>query len=218
MKSLHVAVCACTLALCASACKPKQAASTSPNPAASSGGVLESGIQDSHSVYFDIEPVEGTDGSTAFAATYNAQGKTAKFRIEIAPAKPAGSGKPDGFNIAIGNGEIVAEPGSDASVLLSDLQTALMAQNLPAKVKRTNRLSFTCLILGQNKSRDPRGGFRGNPPGTWTATKLVFSSDNGDDDAGEVFFDFSQADHKAEFSLKDQDYGNFVLAKLATVL
>jgi hypothetical protein len=218
MKSLPCAVCMCVLMLCLLACKPKQVASTGSKPTDSSGMVWESGIQDCHSVFLDIDPVEGTNGSTAFLATYKAQGKIAKFRFEIDSIKQAGSGKPDGFNIAIGNGAIIAEPGSDASVLLSDLKTALEAKKLPVKAKRANQLSFTCLILGQNKSRDPKGGFRGNPPGTWTATKLVFSSDSGDDDAGEVFFDFSLADHKAEFSLKDADYGNFVLAKLATVL
>jgi hypothetical protein len=117
----------------------------------------------------------------------------------------------------MGDGAIISEPGSDASVLLVDLKTALEAKKLPAKVKRANRVPFNYAILGQNQTRDPDGGFRNNPPGTWTAMKIFFDSGT-DDGECEVFLNFSGESSKAEFSEKDVDYGDLVLAKLASVL
>jgi hypothetical protein len=38
------------------------------------------------------------------------------------------------------------------------------------------------------------------------------------DDQGEVYLNFSPMLNKAEFSIKDPDYGDFVIAELAKVL
>jgi hypothetical protein len=43
----------------------------------------------------------------------------------------------------------------------------------------------------------------------------IFIGENGE---GEVFLNFSLATKTGQFSIKDPDYGDFVLAKLATVL
>jgi hypothetical protein len=210
-------MCACAIVLCASACKPKQASSTGLKQPASKGTVSEPGLQDSHSVLFDIEPVQSSDGSRAFLAAYKSQGKIARFRFEIGPGKEFGSETPQNFKFVTGEGAIIAEPGSDASVLVADLKKALEAKYAPKNFKRASRLPFDYVILGQNRTRDPDGGFRSNPPGTWTAMKIFINSDKGDDE-GEVFLDFSTITNKAEFAEKDVEYGDLVLAKLATVL
>jgi hypothetical protein len=165
-------------------------------------------------VEFAIEPITTAAGSTQFLATYTNQGKTAKFRVELGLPDPKQS-NPAGFKLSVGNGRIVAMPESDASVLLVELKKALEAKHLPAKVKRAASLPFSYVILGEHQSRTSGDGFNQKPAGGWTAMK-IFIPANGDD--GEVFLNFSLADHKAEFSLKDPDYGNYVLAKLATVL
>jgi hypothetical protein len=209
MKSFLLAVGLCIAALCLSACKPKQEAP--------SGAAAEPSPRDTQSVRFDIEQVQGSTGSSAFIATYKSQGRTAKFRFEIGPSKEFGSGKPDNLKFSTGAGAIIAEPGSDASVMLADLKKALEAKHAPKNVKRADRLPFDYVILGRNQTRDPDGGFDNNPVGNWTAMKIFIDSDKADDE-GEVFLDFNTVTNKAEFAEKDFDYGDLVLAKLATVL
>lgn len=100
-------------------------------------------------------------------------------------------------------------------MLLVDLKKALQAKTPPAKVKRSTSLPFTYAILGENETRSPDGGFNDKPAGNWTAMKIFIE---GDSDQGEVFLNFNSQLKKAEFSIKDPDYGDLVLAKLATVL
>ena len=209
MKSLSFAFSVFTVVLCLAACKPKQAASSGPD--------AEPAPRDTYSVHFNIEPAQGSNGSRAFLATYKSQGKTAQFRFEIGPGKESGTDKADDFKVVTGSGAIIAEPGSDASVLLANLKTALDAKHAPKNVKRASRLPFDYVILGQTQTRDPDGGFRSDPPGNWTAMKIFINTDKGDDE-GEVFLDFNPVTNKGEFAEKDADYGDGVLAKLATVL
>jgi phosphate starvation-inducible protein PhoH and related proteins len=86
-------------------------------------------------------------------------------------------------------------------------------QELP--LGRVTRLDFTCVIIGENQSLSSGGGFADNPSGDWTAMKIFLPT--GDDNA-EVFLNFNAKTGKAQFSQKDPDYGDPVLAKLATVL
>jgi hypothetical protein len=53
------------------------------------------------------------------------------------------------------------------------------------------------------------------PAGNWTAMKIFIG--DGDDES-EVFLNFNPVSKKAQFSEKDVDYGDAVVAKLATVL
>ena len=201
----------CALALCLSACKSKQAAPASP-------ATWEAGRQDSHSVFFDVKPAADQTGSMALNASYNSQGKVAKFEVEIDRGKQSGSGKSGHFNFVTGEGAFIAESGSDASIMLVDLKKALEAKKTPAKVKRVVRLPFTYVILGQNQTRSADGGFNDDPPGKWTAMKIFMETSDPDEDDCEVFLNFNVDEGKAEFSEKDVDFGDQVLAKLATVL
>jgi len=139
----------------------------------------------------------------------------AKFRIELDASAPPDSTSAPGFQFKFGKGAIKAEPGSDASILLTDLAKALGAKKPLTNVHRTNTLAFTYAILGENQSLDTGGGFSDKPAGDWTAMKIFLPT--GDEDA-EVFLNFNARAGQAQFSQKDPDFADTVLAKLATVL
>jgi hypothetical protein len=179
------------------------------------GSIAEPGISDPYTVRFDISPLRNMNEGTAWLAKYASQGRVAKFRIEFAAAKDDSAGAPKTPQFKFGKGSIQSESGSDASVLLVDLKKALEAKTLPVKVQRSESLSFTYAVLGEYQSRRSDGGFTDKPSGHWTATKIFIPT--GDEDV-EVFFNFNPVIGKAEFSQKDSDYGDEVLAKLATVL
>jgi len=178
----------------------------------------EPGLPDDASVPFEIVQQPEQKGETDLLATYSSHGKVAKFRIETATTPVPDTSSSVGFNLQMGHGRFVAEPGSDASVMLADLKKVLEAKVLPTKVKRASALGFTFAILGRNQSRSPNGGFNDKPAGDWNAYKIFIGGEHDDTDEGEVFLNFNLVEKKGEFSIKDPDYGDFVLAKLATVL
>jgi len=171
---------------------------------------VEAYVQDANSVGFDIAPAKVANGTSQWFATYASQGKTAKFRIELDPDKPAAN-----TSFKFGKGRFVAEQGSDATVLLADLKKALEAKAVPAKVRRSSTLPFTYAILGENQSQASEGGFNTNPPGNWTAMKIFLG--DGEEEA-EVFLNLNPAIKKGQFSIKDPDYGDDLLKYLAKVL
>jgi len=121
----------------------------------------------------------------------------------------------DNFRMSSGQGAILSESGSDASTMLAALKKALEAKHLPASVRKTSRVPFEYVILGEHDSQAQGGGFSVKPPGNWTAMKIFLG--DGDDEC-EVFLNFNPVSRKAQFSEKDIDYGDMVVAKLATVL
>jgi hypothetical protein len=166
-------------------------------------------------VGFDIEPFESGNGSFRLMATYTSQGRTAKFRVEFGPAKPVGAKDSKDFPMRVGEGRFVAVPGSDARVLLFDLKNALEAKMLPSKVQRLERLPFTFVNIGDGLSQAASGGFNAAPSGNWTAIKLFIGE--GEQEA-QVFLNINPVIRKGQFSIKDPDYGDLVLAQLARVL
>jgi hypothetical protein len=172
--------------------------------------VIEAYVSDSGAVGFDISPLPLNNGTTSWICTYSGRGKTANFVIEFGSSTPAKSDIP----MAFGKGRFVAVQGSDASSLLQALKTSLEAKKLPRNPARLKSVPFTYVNLGENMSRDANGF--GNKPGHWTAMKLFFN-DAGDNES-EVFFNLNPVIRKAEFSIKDEDYGDQVMAELAKVL
>ena len=166
-------------------------------------------LSDPYSVGFDISPLPSHDGLRRWLATYTAQNKTAKFMIVIGPSSEEGKS----VKLSLGSGAIQAVADSDASSMLIALAKALEAKHVPAHVQRALQLPFTYVILGENDSQASEGGFSAKPGGDWTAMKIFIG-----DDEGEVFLNFNPVSGKAQFSEKDIDYGDIVLAKLATVL
>jgi hypothetical protein len=107
------------------------------------------------------------------------------------------------------------EPGSDAGILLFDLKKALEAKALPSKVQRVESLPFTFVNVGDNLSRAAGGGFNAAPPGNWTAIKIFIGEGEQEE---QVFLNINPVIRKGQFSIKDTDYGDLLLAHLAKVL
>src|SRR6266849_10452899 len=156
------------------------------------------------SVGFDIEQLPSDGSAQHWLATYVSKGKTAKFRIELGPRKTLNDKESRDFDIQQGEGKFIAEPGSDASVLLADLKKSLEAKTFPPKVKRVSNLPFVFVTLGKNQSQASGGGFNDQPPGHWTPIKLFIGKGEQE---GEVFLNLNPVLKKGQFSIKDPDYG-----------
>ncbi|HET9839707.1 MAG TPA: hypothetical protein VFR84_15885 [Candidatus Angelobacter sp.] len=148
--------------------------------------------------------------TTSWSATYTSNGHTAKFLIEL-NAKSKSSAGP--IPISFGKGRFLAQPGSDSTTLIAALKKALQAKKVPAKPKRVAEVPFEYAILGRGQHRAPDGSFNSQQPGDWITLKLFFG-----DDEGEVFLNLNPVTGKGEFSIKDADYGDYVVGKLAQVL
>jgi hypothetical protein len=174
------------------------------------GKASESYIPDSGSVGFDVQSLEG---SSKWLATYTSGGRTAKFKIELGPGTLVDE-KP--IRIESGKGRFLAVPGSDAGALLIALKQALEAKKLPSKARRVDALPFDFVNFGENLSHAPQGGgFSDNPPGNWTSLKIFVGEGPTE---GEFFLNLNPVTRKGEFSIKDPDYGDDVIAQLAKVL
>ena len=114
-----------------------------------------------------------------------------------------------------GEGKFLAVTGSDNTILLQDLKKALDAKHVPQKSRRVAELAFDAVILGEKQSRDSSGGYSSNPAGDWITIKLFFPK--GGDEA-EVFLNLNPVLGKGEFSIKDSDYGDYLLREFAKVL
>jgi hypothetical protein len=158
--------------------------------------------------------VDNGSGERWFAA-YSSGGKTAKFRIEIDSTEPLADQESRDFDLRGGSGRFVAEPGSNAKVMLADLKKALEAKVLPTKIERVTTLAFTFVRFRKNESRSPNGGFFYKPPGNWTPMKIFIGHEGQE---GEVFLNINAVLKMGEFSIKDSDYGDIVLSQLARVL
>jgi hypothetical protein len=163
-------------------------------------------------VAFELTPVGSAFGSRQWMATYAASGRTAKFRIELGPGH-SGDNEDRALGVSFGKGRFLSEPDSDASIFLVDLKKALEAKTVPQKVVRVASLPFEFVILGEKQSRTPDGGFNTEPPGDWMAMKIFLAGGEG-----EVFLNLNPVANRAEFSIKDSDYGDVVLAELARIL
>jgi len=178
--------------------------------------VQEHYVSDPDSVGFDIEPIQSQSGVSRWLATYAVRGKTAKFKIEINQARDASDKESRKLGIKTGTGRFVAVPGSDASMLLADLQKALQATKVPTEVQRVSALPFAFVSFGERESQASEGGgFNDDPPGNWTPMKIFIGEG---DSEGEVFLNLNPLLRKGQFSIKDPDYGDVVLGQLAKVL
>jgi hypothetical protein len=83
---------------------------------------------------------------------------------------------------------------------------------MPNHAEKVESLPFEFGLLGENQSRTADGAFHTLPKGNWTATKLFLANDQA-----EVYFNFNPVIHKAEFAIKDPEYGDKVLAEFAKV-
>jgi hypothetical protein len=151
-------------------------------------------------------------GTELYDCTYESGGRTARFRLELKQSRTALDSDLPMFSAS---GRFIAVDGSDNYALLEELMKALEAGHFPKHVHRLRDLPFDAVVLGQKQSRSPSGGFSEKPPGDWKAIKIFLPPD-GDD--GEVFLNLNPVLEKGELSMKDSDYGDYVLAQLARVL
>jgi hypothetical protein len=165
-------------------------------------------------VSFDVTSnAPESNGPTTWTATYVANGKTARFQIELGATQPLS----DDTSMRFGHGRFMAVDGSQSEELLNALKLNLEAKDVPKKVKRMHELSFDYAVLGRGMSQLKEGGFTGNPRGNWLVMKLFVAPKDSTEDA-EVFLNLNPAMKKGEFAIKDPDYGDVVLAQLAKVL
>jgi hypothetical protein len=166
------------------------------------------------SVLFDLKPSRGVDaeGFQLYDCTYRAQGKTAKFRLQFKQGRLVSGDLP----VTLGEGKFLAVSGSDNSVLLQDLKKALDAKTIPKTSRRVSELAFDAVVLGEHQSRNSSGGYSTKPAGDWMTIKLFLPKDGNDE--GEVFLNLNPLLGKGEFSLKDSDYGDYLLKEFAQVL
>jgi len=159
---------------------------------------------------FSLRPADGPapENVKRYQAAYVAEGKTARFDIELTMARPSGQ-----LPVAFTQGKFIAVANSDATGLLMALQKTLQAKANPSNSLRVAELPFRAAILGEHVSHSPNGGFAVKPPGNWTTIKLFLG-----DGSSEVYLNLNPVLGKGEFSIKDQDYGDGVLKELAKVL
>jgi hypothetical protein len=166
------------------------------------------------SVLFDLKPSNPSPNAVGFQfydCTYKSRGKTAKFRLKFKQGRRFA----DDFAVGMVEGEFLPVAGSDNSALLPDLKTALDAKIIPRNSPRVTGLPFDAVILGEKQSRSASGGFSANPAGDWMTIK-IFLPKGGDE--AQVFLNLNPSLGKGEFSLKDSDYGDYLLRELAKVL
>lgn len=154
---------------------------------------------------------EGT--TTTWLATAPRGTRVAKFRIQLLVKAPKGDAP-----IVFTTGALIREPNQDGSSFLGELADVLKASAVPRELDRTERLDFATAILGTSLSRQAgpdmfAGGFTSSPAGGWIATKVFVA-----DGEGEFFLNLNPAAGVGEISIKDEDYGDVVIAELARVL
>jgi len=160
------------------------------------------------SIAFDIASASGSQNVHGWSAKYDDGGKVARFNIELERER-----KSKDYGMTFGKGRFVSQRDSDASIFLAKLKIALDAKTLPKKVTRVDSLPFEFVTLGENMSRSQDGGFSQRPRGDWMAFKIFLRGGEA-----EVYMNLNPVNGKAEFSIKDSDYGDDVLAELAKVL
>jgi hypothetical protein len=181
------------------------------NHVADRSSAVERHVPDEASVGFDLEPLQSGDGSQQWIGTYNSPGKIARFRIDFGAAEPI-PGKP---GVKSGEGTLLPESGSDSSALLIELQKALRAKSAARAPLAKTSIPFTYENVGDNLSQANGSRFNANPPGHWTALKLIFG--DGDRES-EIFLHINASTKKGQFSIKDPRWGDLALAELAKVL
>lgn len=182
-----------------SACKPKVPAEEAYTPVDGAVG-------------FDAKLESGPanlEQTTTWLGSSQSAGHVATFRMELGPSTASNGSLP----IRFGKGKLLSVAGSDATVLLSQLKTALQAKASPQGVKRASTVPFTYAVLTRGTRRGNDGSFGQEKTGNWIALKLFF----GDGEL-EVYMNLNPVIHKGEFTIKDPDYGDGVIAELAKVL
>ena len=151
-------------------------------------------------------------------ATYGDGQSRAQFIIELqAERKRAIDEKGsavlgDSIGMSFGRGTLRHVPESHPAIFFEELGKALAASAPKLSNAKLDALPFDVAFLGRPVARNPVGGF-GPGPGDWYTTKLFIGEDQS-----EVYFNFNLVSGEAEFSIKDEDYGNTIVSELSKVI
>ncbi len=186
-------------------CKPREQAGRI-------GGEIKFTTTDNRhpAVGFGIQPEQQNSNVWRYKASYTRNGKTARFGIELRPEKKTSS-EPGAVT---GVGSFIADPRSDSSVLLTELQELLKASQPPSHDIRVRELPFQFVITGQNLDRGPNGDVVDSATGDWVRTRLFL----GPQQDKEIQFNFQKSGGTGEFLVADPKIGDAVLHELAKVL
>lgn len=105
----------------------------------------------------------------------------------------------------------------EAGARFVELFSKVFTGKLPTPVKRAYEpgpLSIRTAILGHNMHREKQGGFSGEAGG-WAATKWFPEHDG---ESGEVYFNYDLSNREGEFSEKDAEYADPLVALFASAL
>jgi hypothetical protein len=133
----------------------------------------------------------------ALMATYGEGDDEAKFVMELQ------SGSHGRFRYAAGSHPVR---------FFAELGKALAASATRLSGAKQGTLPFDMAILGPPTLRSSGGGYGGGP-GDWYTTKIFLGQDQV-----EVYFNFNLVFGEAEFSIKDESYGNAVVSELSKVI
>jgi hypothetical protein len=157
------------------------------------------------------QTAEGTK-KVWLATVSEASGKTFHFGIEMLIKQGKGP-----IPIAFSKAAFVREAGNDGRDALGQIAKTIDATTVPTHSEKLQRLDFSIVILGMGMSRHPEpdghgAGYAQNPPGSWMTSKAFLKGGEA-----EVFLNINPDLGVGEFSPKDPDYGNDVVAELAKI-
>ena len=163
----------------------------------------------SNQIPMSAAPWHADGGDWTFFDCSTASPRPAKFIVGV--RSRSNQGEP----AAWGEATIVASDRAEGQKLLDCLGTAFNEKVPTARESQPlEQWNFNTAVLGEGLNRETGGGFSGQG-GTWSATKWFLERDGF---SAEVYFNYNLQDNKGEFSEKDPEYREDLLAVLAIVL
>ncbi len=123
----------------------------------------------------------------------------------------------DGNSPSAGDKAFLIVKDREAGVRFVELFSKAFSGKLPASRNHAHvpkPLAINTAVLGYNVNRERDGGFSGTAGG-WTATKWFPEHDG---QSGQIFFNYDLVKRQGEFSEKDADYADDLVAMFASAL
>lgn len=164
------------------------------------------------------ESVDINQHKVMWLATVKRGKQTARFRIEIILKNPK-TLAPGSFSIAFSQGAFFRESLEDQRWYLHELAQAFEAKIVPEWAVRWHKVDFRIAVFGMGDSRggslnEPDAGFSSHPPGDWIVMKGFIEAEM----TCEFYLNLNPKIGIGEFSIKDEYYGDGLVAELAKIL
>jgi hypothetical protein len=177
--------------------------------------------EDSGQLPFNILKIYPDQKPTGAIPWHTEGGDWTFFDCQTIPPRPATftvgvrAKSREGTPIAWGEATVVVADRGEGVKLLNSIGRAFKQKPpLEPKQQPLEFWRFNTAVLGNGMNREPQGSFRGKGGG-WSATKWFLERDGF---SAEVFFNYNLQEMKGEFSEKDPDYREDLLAVLAIVV